>query len=384
MPVPTNNSRPSLPYVPVQSLPNNTRLQLLTTTQRPPTAEMLDAEFNALTDDVNMLADAINVVVAGTIPGSSDILNANKLVKTDGAGNLSFTYVTNAEIAPGAVVEAGIAAQAVTTSKIGNGAVTTEKMAPNAITSGKIAAGGVIAGNLANDSVIAGNIAAGGVITASIANLAVTRDKLVDWAVGTNQIGDVCVTAPKMAPLAVTADKIADNAVTMSKLAIEVLDSFLPIGSIIEYAGSTAPPNSFLECNGQAVSRVTYATLFASIGVVFGAGDGSTTFNLPDRRGRVAVGIGADNSTGGMVTSATASSIVLGGTFGVEQYQLTVPELPSHSHIIHGSTTLGGGFFPSMNSAGAIADQNTSQTGSNQPHNNTQPSIFMRCYIRAL
>jgi hypothetical protein len=54
MPVPTNNSRPSLPYAPTQSLPNNARFDILTTTQRPPSAEMLDAEFNALTDDVNM------------------------------------------------------------------------------------------------------------------------------------------------------------------------------------------------------------------------------------------------------------------------------------------------------------------------------------------
>ena len=92
MPVPINNSRPSLPYAPTQSLPNNTRFGILTTTQRPPTAEMLDAEFNALTDDVNMLAAAINDVQAGSIPGANDPLNANKVLKTDGANNLSWTF----------------------------------------------------------------------------------------------------------------------------------------------------------------------------------------------------------------------------------------------------------------------------------------------------
>lgn len=58
----------------------------------------------------------------------------------------------------------------------------------------------------------------------------------------------------------------------------------LPVGAIIEYA-ATAPPAGYLECDGAALSRATYAALFAIIGTTFGAGDGSTTFNLPDRRG---------------------------------------------------------------------------------------------------
>ena len=57
-----------------------------------------------------------------------------------------------------------------------------------------------------------------------------------------------------------------------------------PTGTIIWYAGGTAP-SGYLECDGSAVSRTTYATLFAVIGETFGGGDGSTTFNLPDLRG---------------------------------------------------------------------------------------------------
>jgi len=63
-------------------------------------------------------------------------------------------------------------------------------------------------------------------------------------------------------------------------------DVMVPTGSIIDYAGATAP-TGWLMCQGQAVSRTTYAALFGVIGAYYGAGDGSTTFNLPDLRGRV-------------------------------------------------------------------------------------------------
>lgn len=68
----------------------------------------------------------------------------------------------------------------------------------------------------------------------------------------------------------------------------------IPVGAGMEYYGATAP-SGWLFCDGSAVSRTTYATLFAAIGTVHGSGDGSTTFNLPDRRGRVGVGL---NSSG--------------------------------------------------------------------------------------
>lgn len=58
----------------------------------------------------------------------------------------------------------------------------------------------------------------------------------------------------------------------------------MPSGAVQAFAMSTAP-NGWLKCNGQAVSRTTYAVLFAAIGTIYGAGDGSTTFNLPDLRG---------------------------------------------------------------------------------------------------
>lgn len=69
-------------------------------------------------------------------------------------------------------------------------------------------------------------------------------------------------------------------------------------------------------CDGSAVSRTTYATLFTAIGTAYGTGDGSTTFNIPDLRGRIAVGKNA----------ATFST--LGATGGEETHTLTTPEIP--------------------------------------------------------
>lgn len=61
------------------------------------------------------------------------------------------------------------------------------------------------------------------------------------------------------------------------------------VGTVLDFAGAT-PPEGFLLCYGQEVSRETYAALFGVIGVTYGEGDGSTTFNLPDLRGRVVAG----------------------------------------------------------------------------------------------
>lgn len=90
-------------------------------------------------------------------------------------------------------------------------------------------------------------------------------------------------------------------------------------GIIHMYAGSTAP-TGFLACDGSLVSRSTYADLFAAIGDTFGAGDGSTTFALPDLSGRVALGASQTRSVG---TSG-----------GEEGHVLQSAELPSHSHSV--------------------------------------------------
>jgi microcystin-dependent protein len=101
-----------------------------------------------------------------------------------------------------------------------------------------------------------------------------------------------------------------------------------PPGAIMSYAGSTAP-TGWLLCDGSAVSRTTYAALFTAISTTYGAGDGSTTFNLPDTRGRTVVGAG--QGTG-------LSNRLVGAVGGEETHQLTIAELASHTHTQNAHT----------------------------------------------
>lgn len=114
---------------------------------------------------------------------------------------------------------------------------------------------------------------------------------------------------------------------------------FVATGIVVPYGGSTAPIG-WLMCYGQAVSRTTYANLFAVIGTTFGAGNGSTTFNVPDLRGRAA--IGPDNMGGGAagrVAAATSAGYTAGAetidvahTHTTVDHVLSINEIPSHSH----------------------------------------------------
>jgi microcystin-dependent protein len=108
----------------------------------------------------------------------------------------------------------------------------------------------------------------------------------------------------------------------------------LPAGTLVPFAGATAP-NEWLLCYGQAISRATYAALFAAIGTAWGAGDGSTTFNLPDLRGRALfgkddMGGAAANrlTTGGGGINGAALAAVGGG----ETVTLDTTKIPSHTH----------------------------------------------------
>lgn len=95
----------------------------------------------------------------------------------------------------------------------------------------------------------------------------------------------------------------------------------LPEGASIQGYWTTAPSGYLLE-NGSAVSRTTYAGLFSAIGTTHGAGDGSTTFNVPDSRGRVSVNI----------NSADTEFDTIGEKTGVKEVTLTVAQMPSHTH----------------------------------------------------
>ena len=150
----------------------------------------------------------------------------------------------------------------------------------------------------------------------------------------------------------------------------------LPPGLTMEYYGAAAP-EGFLFCEGQAVSRTIYAKLFAVIGTQYGAGDGSTTFNLPDHRGRVGVG-----------KSAEAEFNTLGKEGGTKTHTLTGNEIPRVGLQVQGSTFHYGGTTgnPGVN-AGAFGTNVTNgpqitTLGGGASHNNIQPYITCNQVIK--
>ena len=172
--------------------------------------------------------------------------------------------------------------------------------------------------------------------------------------------------------------------------------------------GAASAPTGWLLCDGSAVSRSTYATLFALIGTTYGAGDGSTTFNVPDMRGRV---IAAPDNMGGTaagrMNGATANSSQTtnfnapGVTGGDQEHVQSLGELRSHNHGISNTNHThsyesgvqqdgdgpgsGGSTNPVPKTTGNPNSWNPSidSQGSSHPMNNVQPTMAMNYIIFA-
>lgn len=218
------------------------------------------------------------------------------------------------------------------------------------------------------------------------------------------------------------------------------LTASVPAGVVVPFAGSSVPSADWFLCDGQAVDSIAnpqYAPLFAAIGTTYG-GTGANNFNVPDLRGRVAGGL--DNMGGvaaNRITNPSADS--LGGAFGNEEITLSLSQTPSHNHSVGvsgstgsgsphshtGSTSGDGAHFhnewwgppfstgasgdnknvqdnrqnrgPSGGHTHGIAINNESShthtltgvsvsesnRGSNAPHDNVQPTMFMNYIIKA-
>jgi len=201
--------------------------------------------------------------------------------------------------------------------------------------------------------------------------------------------------------------------------------SLIPIGASIDYWGTAAPNSSFAMMYGQAISRTAYAALFALLGTTFGAGDGATTFNIPDLRGRVVAG---KDDMGGVAASRLTSSYFgvaatnLGATGGNESTALLVGQLPTttssgvNNIAVTSSDTLPkvGSFFGlnggaggggqggwSLNTINIPPSGTTMSTGSNSisvtsqgtggagggvasPHRTVQPTIVANALMRII
>jgi microcystin-dependent protein len=185
----------------------------------------------------------------------------------------------------------------------------------------------------------------------------------------------------------------------------------VPLGAGMPYFLPAPPNSSFVFPFGQAISRVTYAPLFAAMGTTFGTGDGSTTFNLPDLRGRVLAG---KDDMGGSAASRLTSTYFggnaasLGAVGGAEKETLLTANLPPYTPagtISNGAISIsgnaaantggsstGGGAFP-LNaqaaaslgaSQGASTFTGTAQGGTSAPVVTVQPTIICNYIIRII
>lgn len=173
----------------------------------------------------------------------------------------------------------------------------------------------------------------------------------------------------------------------------------VPAGTVVDYAGSSAP-DGWLLCYGQAVSRTTYADLYTALGTTYGTGDGSTTFNVPDCRGRVVAGkddMGGSSANRLTNQSGGLNGDTLGATGGAETHTLDLTEAPAHDH--GGST--GSSDVNAQNGvtdAGALNNtqrwsanvsgtegahtHTISSAGGGAAHNNVQPTIILNKIIK--
>jgi len=232
--------------------------------------------------------------------------------------------------------------------------------------------------------------------------------------IGSNELlSDASVDANR----AVTTNHIKDQAVTSAKLAPSAISSLMPTGTVMPFAGDTLPNSDWLFCGGQSLAIADYQALYNIIGFNYG-GSGSN-FNLPDLRGRVIAGRDDMNGiTANRLTSSSAANlngVALGanngdpgdtgrGTNGSQEHTLATSEMPSHTHYaVKRNATATNNYLQSGNevlaASGPLDNINeryaltettegdpdtaiTSSTGSDQAHNNVQPTIILNYIIK--
>ena len=149
----------------------------------------------------------------------------------------------------------------------------------------------------------------------------------------------------------------------------------IPTATIVPWS-SASVPSGFLECNGAAVSRSTYSALFAIISTTYGAGDGASTFNLPDLQDNVAMG---KSGTKALASTGGANTVTSTGNVGgsTANATLSTGQLASHSHSGGGGNAQNG-FALSNNQfmAPNTGSSSTGSTGSGQGHSHNMSANF--------
>lgn len=166
---------------------------------------------------------------------------------------------------------------------------------------------------------------------------------------------------------------IADSLSSSNTFINLISDALLPAGEIHTFSTIT-PPNGYLECNGQAVSRNTYNRLFSAIGTTYGSGDGSTTFNVPDYRGQFLRGL--DNGSGtdlDVVSRSDRGDGTTGDAVGTKQSNATL----AHNHTIDPPSTtsnITGGHIHTIDPPNTSSNSTGAHAHSIDPPNTTTTS----------
>ena len=325
------------------------------------TAASLESDFDTLTMIAGDNEETLSRSVHG--PVSDPTTTSMQLPAKDTRKNKYLAFDNNGSVTCLAGTLEPL--NTVDTGQLVDDAVTTAKVADNAITSALIGTGAVTSQKIAADAVT----------QAAIADDAVVQAAIADDAVGTDQIANG----------AVTAAKLATGAAFVS-------------GMVMPYAGTSAP-TGWLLAYGHAVSRSTYSDLFSALGTTYGSGDGSSTFNLPDLRGRVVAG--QDDMGGASANRLTdqtggLNGDTLGDTGGSETHTLTSAQLPAHTHDA-GTLSTGLNFATSNGTSPVLSLNNVAGLTTTQAvsgntggvngshggaHNNIQPTLILNYIIK--
>jgi microcystin-dependent protein len=344
---------------------------------------------SALTGDITAAAGSATTDIASGVVGTAEIatdgVGADEIAADAvGASEIGAGQVGTSEIATDGVGSLEIVADAVGTSEIATDGVAAAEIATDGVSTAEIAASAVGASEIGTDAVAADEIAAGavgtseiatdGVGTAEISSGAVDADEIAANAVGTSEIATDGVDGGEIATNAVQTDEIENATILVEDLAAEVTNAGKAVGEIFAFSGISCPTYS-REANGAAVSRTTYSALFAVIAETWGQGDNSTTFEIPDFRGRFMRGW--DHATSRDPDAASRTADNTGGATGDNVGSYQDHEYESHTHSEEGSS----GSFNFGTGAGDSDVQNptTNSTGSSGG-NETRPKNLYVLY----
>jgi microcystin-dependent protein len=301
--------------------------------------------------------DGNSSTVDSEISPRQQIVSAAFAMRSRVAETVASASVTSSMISDGAVTTNTILAGAVNNAKIADLSVNTAKLADATITTAKIADANVTTAKLVNGSVTTDKILDGAVTTADLANGSVNSDKIADNTINSIDIGNGQVQ---------NAD-LAGSSVDLGKLVAAVQQALNPPGTIMAYAGDTAPPGWFL-CDGAYFSRTTYATLFAVVSTRFGTST-TTNFAVPDFRGRFLRG--RDGGIGRDPDRLTRTAMKSGGDEGDLVGSVQGDQFRAHKHDVPnddtGSTVNQNSLLDSANSnEGFSSTPGTGMTGGNE------------------